>query len=201
MQFSLPAQHGLLEHVLEDARLMPRTHDGAPSITDVQFDGLSRCVVYLVTYRALARQTFDELRSLLCARCFDGDMRCVVLTNGDAVEPGRGGPAGSLTVAWRRRRGLCRQPGLQSLRAADRIGATGSSAKRPFRKRPRSRPPFVITMSVVGREPQSRTPLSPSARTWFAIGRNTGDVELEEKAWEAVGTLSWVLRRDMGCPR
>jgi helicase len=127
MRFSLPDQHGLADHVLDDAILLPRAEDGSPSLTDVQFEALSagvarsesvlvvaptstgktligiwglkswldgdpsRNVVYLVTHRALARQKFEELKSMLCEHHFDDDKTCVVLASGDTVEDGEGG--------------------------------------------------------------------------------------------------------------
>lgn len=50
----------------------------------------SRRAVYLVTHRALARQKFEELRDLLGVRLFDGDLSCIVLASGDAVQDGSG---------------------------------------------------------------------------------------------------------------
>jgi helicase len=50
----------------------------------------ARRAVYLVTHRALARQKFEELTELLCARHFGGDKSCIVLANGDSVEDGNG---------------------------------------------------------------------------------------------------------------
>ncbi|MBM7113533.1 DEAD/DEAH box helicase [Archangium primigenium] len=44
MKFSLPANHGLPDALLGDAELVPRTKEGAPSLTDVQHEALSQGV-------------------------------------------------------------------------------------------------------------------------------------------------------------
>lgn len=45
-------------------------------------------VVYLVSHKALARQKFEELQSILCDKYFGGDRSAIVLATGDGVEDG-----------------------------------------------------------------------------------------------------------------
>lgn len=44
MQFPLPDQHGLSEHVLEDMRPVTRTGNGAPLIAYFQFEAVPASV-------------------------------------------------------------------------------------------------------------------------------------------------------------
>ncbi len=52
--------------------------------------GHDRRAVYLVTHRALARQKFEDLLTLLVDPLFGGDTSCVVLATGDVVQDGAG---------------------------------------------------------------------------------------------------------------
>ncbi len=126
MQFILPDNSSLPTEILDNPKLLPRTAEGAPSITNIQHAALAegvargksllvvgptstgktlvgiwglvswlqvnaqRTAVYLVTHRALARQKFEELTTLLRDTCFDGDGSCIVLSNGDTVVDANG---------------------------------------------------------------------------------------------------------------
>ncbi len=68
-----------------------KTLIGVWALTSWLLSGPSRHAVYLVTHRALARQKFEELSTLLSDRHLNGDRRSIVLANGDTVEDGEGG--------------------------------------------------------------------------------------------------------------
>src|SRR5689334_12722653 len=44
MKFSIPEHHGLDEHILSDLNLVPRTAEGNPSLTDIQYEALANGV-------------------------------------------------------------------------------------------------------------------------------------------------------------
>ncbi|MDC0711539.1 DEAD/DEAH box helicase [Stigmatella sp. ncwal1] len=67
-----------------------KTHIGLWALMGWLFSDQPRHAVYLVTHRALARQKFEELTKLLCARHFQGDKSSIALATGDAVEDGEG---------------------------------------------------------------------------------------------------------------